>query len=47
MDPQINSIVDIKKGRYIIEVPKYAARKVRTVNAGKPNKSCDNAKPVM
>jgi hypothetical protein len=39
MVPQINNIVDIKRGTYIIEVPKYAARIVRIVNAGKPNRS--------
>jgi hypothetical protein len=47
IDPHINKIVEISKGRVAMELPKRAARAARTVRAGNPNNNCDNANPVM
>jgi hypothetical protein len=47
IDPHVNNIVEISKGRVAMELPKRAARTERTVSAGNPNNNCEKANPVM
>jgi hypothetical protein len=47
IEPHVKKIVDISNGRLLMEFPKNAARTASTLKAGNPNKSSDNAKPVM
>jgi hypothetical protein len=45
--PQIKKIFENNKGRFVIDVPKYNTSIMRTIRAGKPNKSSERESPAI
>jgi hypothetical protein len=45
--PQTKKIFENSKGKFVIDVPKYNTRIIRTIRAGKPNNSSERERPAI